>query len=130
MVALDRQLANSVCWAARYMIAPSSERLEEPFGSQYINYDRPHEVSSHVRWHQKHQHPQRQICEEHVRIGQKIPLRRDGVVVHSSGKRLTQLSGLRPLGTCEVRWGSWVLLLGTIPLMRAAKVVKCQALCP
>src|SRR5215831_6496966 len=40
-------------------------------------------------------------------------------------KRLTRLSGLVPLGTFAATLGNWVLLLATIPLIRAAKVVKC-----
>src|SRR5262249_30611539 len=39
-------------------------------------------------------------------------------------KRLTRLSGLVSLGTCAATCGSWVLLLPTMPLMRAARVIK------
>jgi hypothetical protein len=39
-------------------------------------------------------------------------------------KRLTRLSGLLPSGTFAAILGSCVLLLATMPLMSAAKVVK------
>src|SRR5215831_10838961 len=42
-------------------------------------------------------------------------------------KRLTRLSGLVPVGTFAATLGNWVLLLVTIPLIMAAKVVKCRA---
>ena len=45
-------------------------------------------------------------------------------------KRLIRLSGLVPLGTWLAILGSWVLLLPTIPLMSAARVVKCRATMP
>src|SRR5712691_8442731 len=40
-------------------------------------------------------------------------------------KRLTRLSGLVPLGTFAAMCGSWVLLLPTMPLMSAARVITC-----
>jgi hypothetical protein len=42
-------------------------------------------------------------------------------------KRLTRLSGLVPLGTFAATLGNWVLLLATMPLISAARVVKCRA---
>src|SRR2546423_12601750 len=45
-------------------------------------------------------------------------------------KRLTRLSGLGPLGTFAAMCGSWVLWLPTMPLMSAARVVKCLATMP
>src|SRR5215475_14222122 len=45
-------------------------------------------------------------------------------------KRLTRLSGLVPLGTFAAMYGSWVLLLPTMPLMSAARVIKCLATVP
>src|SRR5262249_44942987 len=42
-------------------------------------------------------------------------------------KRLTRLSGLGPVGTCAATVGHWVLVLATIPLISAARVVKCRA---
>src|SRR5574341_906492 len=45
-------------------------------------------------------------------------------------KRLTRLSGLVPSGTCVAILGNWVLWLPTMPLMSAAKVVKCRATLP
>src|SRR5215475_11486284 len=45
-------------------------------------------------------------------------------------KRLTRLSGLVPLGTFAAMCGSWVLLLPTMPLMSAARVIKCLATVP
>src|SRR5438093_3769123 len=45
-------------------------------------------------------------------------------------KRLTRLSGLIPLGTFAAMWGSCVLLLPTMPLMSAARVIKCLATGP
>src|SRR5439155_25705012 len=49
---------------------------------------------------------------------------------HHLAKRLTRLSGLVPSGTFVAMWGSWVLLLPTIPLMSAARVIKCLATVP
>src|SRR5205823_5901149 len=49
---------------------------------------------------------------------------------HHRAKRLTRLSGLVPLGTFAAMCGSWVLLLPTIPLMSAARVIKCLATVP
>src|SRR5438067_12210710 len=49
---------------------------------------------------------------------------------HHLAKRLTRLSGLVPLGTFAAMCGSWVLLLPTIPLMSAARVIKCLATVP
>src|SRR6266436_4966012 len=49
---------------------------------------------------------------------------------HHLAKRLTRLSGLVPSGTFVATLGSWVLLLPTIPLMSAARVVKCLATVP
>src|SRR5216683_3631179 len=45
-------------------------------------------------------------------------------------KRLTRLSGLVPSGTCAATWGSWVLLLATMPLISAARVATCRATRP
>jgi hypothetical protein len=45
-------------------------------------------------------------------------------------KRLTRLSGLVPSGLCVAMWGSGVLLHATMPLMSAARVVKCLATVP
>src|SRR5262245_39706157 len=45
-------------------------------------------------------------------------------------KRLTRLSGLVPLGTCVAILGNWVLWLPTMPLISAAKVVKCLTTLP
>ena len=45
-------------------------------------------------------------------------------------KRLTRLSGLVPSGTWAAIWGSCVLLLPTMPLISAARVVKCLATLP
>src|SRR5712691_13344477 len=45
-------------------------------------------------------------------------------------KRLARLSGLVPLGTFAAMCGSWVLWLPTIPLMSAARVIKCLATVP
>src|SRR6266705_728814 len=45
-------------------------------------------------------------------------------------KRLTRLAGLVPSGSFVATLGSWVLLLPTIPLMSAARVVKCLATVP
>ena len=45
-------------------------------------------------------------------------------------KRLTRLSGWVPSGTCAAILGSWVLLLPTMPLISAARVVKCRATWP
>ena len=42
-------------------------------------------------------------------------------------KRLTRLSGLARSGALVAMLGSWLLLLPTIPLMNAARVVKCWA---
>src|SRR5215813_11024954 len=42
-------------------------------------------------------------------------------------KRLTRLSGLVPVGTFAATLGNCVLLLATIPLIIAARVVKCRA---
>src|SRR5215470_15293685 len=42
-------------------------------------------------------------------------------------KRLTRLSGFVPVGTFAATLGNWVLLLATIPLIIAARVVKCRA---
>src|SRR5438093_8872560 len=49
---------------------------------------------------------------------------------HHLAKRLTRLSGLVPSGTFVAMWGSWVLLLPTMPLMSAARVLKCLATVP
>src|ERR1043166_8333420 len=49
---------------------------------------------------------------------------------HHLVKRLTRLSGLVPLGTFAAMCGSWVLLLPTIPLISAARVVRCLATVP
>src|SRR4030095_5918292 len=49
---------------------------------------------------------------------------------HHRAKRLTRLSGLGPLGTFAVICGSWVLLLPTMPLMSAARVLKGLATVP
>src|SRR5215813_4045187 len=49
---------------------------------------------------------------------------------HHLAKRLTRLSGLVPSGTLVAMWGSWVLLLPTMPLISAARVVKCLAIVP
>src|SRR5215510_10881119 len=49
---------------------------------------------------------------------------------HHLVKRLTRLSGLVPLGTFAAMCGNWVLLLPTMPLMSAAKVIKCLATVP
>jgi hypothetical protein len=43
---------------------------------------------------------------------------------------LTRLSGLVPSGTREATVGNCVLLLATIPLIRAARVVTCLARFP
>src|SRR5262249_55050743 len=45
-------------------------------------------------------------------------------------KRLTRLSGFAPSGILVATLGSWVLLLPTIPLMKAASVVKCRVTVP
>src|SRR5436309_9942168 len=45
-------------------------------------------------------------------------------------KRLTRLSGLVPLGTFAAMGGSWVLWLPTMPLLSAARVIKCLATVP
>src|SRR4030095_2066697 len=45
-------------------------------------------------------------------------------------KRLTRLSGLVLSGTFTAMWGSCGLLLATLRLMSAARVVKCRARCP
>src|SRR5215467_10446371 len=45
-------------------------------------------------------------------------------------KRLTRLSGLAPSGTWAAILGNCVLWLPTMPLMSAAKVVKCLAILP
>src|SRR5215813_12780950 len=42
-------------------------------------------------------------------------------------KRLTRLAGLVPVGTFAATLGNWVLFLATIPLISAARVVKCRA---
>src|SRR5262252_8230841 len=42
-------------------------------------------------------------------------------------KRLTRLSGLVPLGTCAATLGNCVLLLATMPLIKAARVVQRRA---
>ena len=42
-------------------------------------------------------------------------------------KRLTRLSGLARSGALVAMLGSWLLLLPTMPLMNAARVVKCWA---
>src|SRR6266478_3713560 len=49
---------------------------------------------------------------------------------HHLAKRLTRLSGLVPLGTFAAMRGSWVLLLPTMPLISAARVIKCLATVP
>src|SRR5437879_13820905 len=49
---------------------------------------------------------------------------------HHLAKRLTRLSGLVPLGTFAAMCGSCVLLLPTMPLMSAARVIKCLATVP
>src|ERR1700704_1063285 len=43
---------------------------------------------------------------------------------HHRAKRLTRLSGLVPSGTFVAMWGSWLLLLPTMPLISAAKVLR------
>src|SRR5262249_14776268 len=48
-------------------------------------------------------------------------------VSHHLAKRLTRLSGLVPSGTFVAMWGSWVLLLPTMPLISAARVLRCRA---
>src|SRR5213595_492954 len=45
-------------------------------------------------------------------------------------KRLTRLSSLVPLGTFAALCGSWVLLLPTLPLRSAARVLTCLATVP
>jgi hypothetical protein len=45
-------------------------------------------------------------------------------------KRFTRLSGLVPWGTCVAILGNWVLWLPTMPLISAAKVVKCLTTLP
>src|SRR5919202_2500258 len=45
-------------------------------------------------------------------------------------KRLPRLSAWVPSGTCIAIWGRCVLLLPTMPLIRAARVVKCRATVP
>src|SRR5438093_3818211 len=46
---------------------------------------------------------------------------------HHRAKRLTRLSGLVPSGTFVAMWGSWLLLLPTMPLISAARVVRWRA---
>jgi len=51
-------------------------------------------------------------------------------IVEPPRKGLTRLSGLVPLGTFAAMCGNWVLLLPTMPLMSAARVIKCLATVP
>jgi hypothetical protein len=45
-------------------------------------------------------------------------------------KRLTRLSGVLPSETFVAMWGSCVLFPATMPLMSAARVIKCLATLP
>src|SRR5215471_9801396 len=49
---------------------------------------------------------------------------------HHRAKRLTRLSAWVPSGTFVAMWGSCVLLLPTMPLISAARVVTCRATVP
>ena len=54
-----------------------------------------------------------------------------GTTAYSLGvtNAVPMLKGV-PLGTCAAMCGSWVLLLPTMPLMSAARVIKCLATVP
>ena len=65
-----------------------------------------------------------------VRIGQKVHLLQDMGVVDPPRKAFDTAFGFGAVGHVAAMCGSWVLLLPTIPLMSAARVIKCLATVP
>src|SRR5713101_8092212 len=66
-------------------------------------------------------------CRSISAYGKKYTSSRMASLSSHLDKRLTRLSGLARAGALVAMLGSWLLLLPTMPLMNAARVVKCWA---
>src|SRR6516164_9624051 len=80
--------------------------------------------------HDEHHRLQSEMTQQDIRIGQKVYPSRRWALSHHRAKRLTRLSGLVPARTFMAMWGSWVLLLPTMPLRSAARVLRGRAKFP